>query len=279
MLEPNTETSETTATKVKPSAFKGVYWVETKDGKKRKLVLATKNIVQGFRVHGEKLFSIKSDEYREWDFWRSKLAAAMAKGLKNMPIKPGSKVLYLGAANGATASFVSDVVGGRGVVYCVEISPQAMRDLIPVCEKRGNMLPILADARNPENYGKEVREKVDVVYEDVAAPEQAEILVENSRRFLKRSGFAVLAVKARCVDAVREPKEVYAEVKEQLEPHFEVIEEVDIAPFEKDHLFLVLKKKQHRFKSSIDSRRRLVTAERNQVVEPVHTKDAFKEDF
>ncbi|PIY91829.1 fibrillarin, partial [Candidatus Micrarchaeota archaeon CG_4_10_14_0_8_um_filter_60_7] len=75
-----------------------------------------------------------------------KLAAAIAKGLV-AGIAEGDSVLYLGAANGATPSFVSDLVGAKGMVYCVEFSPRAMRDLIRVCEQRENMVPILADAR------------------------------------------------------------------------------------------------------------------------------------
>jgi fibrillarin-like pre-rRNA processing protein len=233
---------------VEQSDFKGVYWIK---GRKDKRSLATKNIVRGFRVHGEKLFSTpvgmsggaSGGEYREWDPWRSKLAAAIMKGLKQMPVKQGSRVLYLGAANGVTASFVSDVVGEKGSVYCVEISPQAVRDLIMVCEKRGNMLPLLADARNPESYAGEISGGIDVVYEDVSAPEQAEILIENSRKFLKRGGWAMIAVKARCIDAVREPEEIYGEVEEQLKQELEVVEKIDVAPFEKDHLFIVLRRK------------------------------------
>lgn len=39
-----------------------------------------------------------------------------------MYIKPGAKVLYLGAASGTSVSHVSDIVGAGGVVYAVEFS-------------------------------------------------------------------------------------------------------------------------------------------------------------
>ncbi|PIY91174.1 fibrillarin, partial [Candidatus Micrarchaeota archaeon CG_4_10_14_0_8_um_filter_60_7] len=43
--------------------------------------LATRNLVKGFKVHGERLFEKNGEEWREWNPNRSKLAAAIAKGL------------------------------------------------------------------------------------------------------------------------------------------------------------------------------------------------------
>ncbi|MEM4254932.1 MAG: fibrillarin-like rRNA/tRNA 2'-O-methyltransferase [Candidatus Norongarragalinales archaeon] len=200
----------------------------------------TRNSLKGFKVHGEKLVEEKGIQYREWNPHQSKLCAAIAKGIKHMPITKGSKVLYLGAAHGATPSFVSDIVGSKGEVYCIEVAPIAMRDLISVCEKRGNMIPILADARKPENY--EEIGSVDVVFEDVADPQQAEILNANSR-FLAKGGYALIAIKSRAINSVEEPARVYAKVKKTLSEAFEIEQEIPLEPFEQDHLFLVLRKK------------------------------------
>jgi hypothetical protein len=40
-------------------------------------------------------------------------------GIDGIHMKPGSKVLYLGAAAGTTVSHVSDIVGPTGCVYAV----------------------------------------------------------------------------------------------------------------------------------------------------------------
>ena len=45
-------------------------------------------------------------------------------------MKPGSKVLYLGAASGTSVSHVADIVGPTGAVYAVEFSHRSGRDLI-----------------------------------------------------------------------------------------------------------------------------------------------------
>jgi len=50
-------------------------------------------------------------EYRVWNPFRSKLAAAIIGGVENIWIKPNSRVLYLGAASGTSVSHVSDIIG------------------------------------------------------------------------------------------------------------------------------------------------------------------------
>jgi len=204
--------------------------------------LYARSLVRGFRVHNERLLERNGEEWREWNPNQSKFAAAIMRGLKaNVP--EGACVLYLGAANGATASFVSDLVGENGAVYCVEISPRAMRDLINVCERRGNMFPILADARNPLAYKDDVSASVDLIYEDVADPSQAGIMVENGKAFLQKGGLGMIAVKARCVSSAEAPERVYARVEAELSHFFTITERLRLEPYERDHEFLVLRRR------------------------------------
>ena len=203
--------------------------------------LYARSLVPGFKVHGERLLEKNGAEWREWNPNQSKLGAAIMRGLKT-EIPAGASVLYLGAANGTTPSFVSDLVGADGAVFCVEISARAMRDLIRVCEKRGNMLPILGDARKSETYAAELPSHVDFVFEDVADPAQARILIENAR-FLRKGGVAMIAVKARCVSSVKEPETVYKTVEAELSRTFEIVEKMRLEPYEQDHEFLVLRKR------------------------------------
>jgi fibrillarin-like pre-rRNA processing protein len=69
--------------------FDGYRWVIF-NGQKH---LATLNLIKGNTVYDEKLITIDKEEYRLWDIFRSKLAAALVKGLKNLPIKNKTKVL------------------------------------------------------------------------------------------------------------------------------------------------------------------------------------------
>lgn len=217
--------------------FRGVYWAEI-NGARR---LATANLARGQRVYGEQLIEYGNVEYRVWDPYRSKLAAAILRGMKHLPIEEGSRVLYLGAASGTTSSHISDIVGPDGMVYCVEISSRPMRDLLTVCARRPNMTPILGDARNPGSYSSIVR-AVDVIYQDVAQPDQTEIMLTNIRTFLRGKGHGMMVVKARSIDVTRDPEELYTEETEKLRRENEVLEVVQLEPYEKDHAMIVVKK-------------------------------------
>ncbi len=222
----------------KHEKLEDVYWIEFDDGTRR---LATVNLTPGMKVYDERLVRVGGTEYRLWDPYRSKLAAALLKGLKGMPITSGSKVLYLGAASGTTASHVSDVVGTGGTVYCVEISSRPLRDLLIVCGRRPNMVPILADATQLDSY-RAVVGQADVIYQDIAQPEQADILLKNSRVFLQRGGYAFLALKARSIDVTREPQEIFRMEIRRLERELEIIDVKTLDPYSKDHAMLLLGK-------------------------------------
>ena len=225
--------------RVKPHPeFSAIYQVILEDGTER---LATKNLTPGRNVYGEKLVRYEGVEYRLWDPFRSKLAAAVLKNLKTVPIKPGHKVLYLGAASGTTASHVSDVVGESGHVYCVEFAPRAIRELVDnVCAFRLNMSAILADARIPEKYAIFVNGKVDDIYCDIAQPEQAKVLADNADLFLKTDGWVMLAVKAQSIDVTKEPSEIFKrEVKVLENRGFQIEDVINLEPYDKAHVMVV----------------------------------------
>jgi len=205
----------------------------------------TRSLTPGFKVHGEKTTKADGFEYRHWAPQHSKLSAAIVQGLKTFPFQAGSKILYLGAAQGVTCSFISDVIGPRGEIFAVEISKRALRDLIFVCEKRANIYPILTDASQPQEYASDVGQ-VDVVFEDVAAREQDDILARNAASCLKTGGYAMIAIKARSIDSAANPDTIYEKViaKIQNDPHahLELVEKIRLDPYEADHMFAVFRK-------------------------------------
>ncbi len=227
--------------KIKPHhEFAAVYQVTLENGAQR---LATRNMTPGRNVYDEKLVTYKGVEYRLWDPFRSKLAAAILRKLKNIPINPGHKTLYLGAASGTTASHISDIVGEKGHVYCIEFASRPMRELVNnVCTFRLNMSPILEDARFPEKYVKFIDGKVNGVYCDIAQPEQAKVLADNTDLFLKKSGWIMLAVKAQSIDVTKKPLEIYEQEIQVLENRgFRVDETIHLEPYDKAHAMIVAK--------------------------------------
>jgi len=216
--------------------FPGVFWIEFEDGSK---ILATKNLTPGFKVYDEKLIKHKGIEYRSWNPYRSKLAAAIIKGLKEFPIKEGQRILYLGIASGTTASHISDIIGKSGIIYGIEFAHRPLRDLLRVARIRRNIIPLLKDARLPGMYDY-IGECVDGIYCDVAQPDQARILADNAKMFLKSGGWFMIAIKARSIDVTRPPEEIYKEQAEFLKNEgLKVVEQINIEPYSRDHVMFI----------------------------------------
>jgi rRNA 2'-O-methyltransferase fibrillarin len=216
----------------------GVFVVKGKDDS-----LATKNLVPGDSVYGEKRVSVEVGgdkiEYRLWNPFRSKVASAILGGIEWLPMKPGDKVLYLGAASGTTVSHVADLVGPEGLVYAVEFSHRSGRDLINCAKKRTNIIPIIEDARHPQKYRMLVG-MVDCVFADVAQPDQGRIVALNAANFLKNNGGFMISIKANCIDSTAKPEVVFAKEVETLKKsQFKPKEQVTLEPYERDHAVVV----------------------------------------
>jgi rRNA 2'-O-methyltransferase fibrillarin len=209
-------------------------------------ILATLNITPGESVYGEKRISVenatKSEdgssvstkvEYRAWNPFRSKLAAGILGGLDSIFMRPGSKVLYLGAASGTSVSHVADIVGPTGAVYAVEFSHRSGRDLINMATRRTNVIPIVEDARHPMKY-RMLMPMVDCIFADVAQPDQARIVALNAKMYLKQGGGkasagvllrsaptdsctgVLVSIKANCIDSTAPPEQVFASEVQKL---------------------------------------------------------------
>lgn len=221
---------------VKEHRFSGVFNVQDRERKS----IGTRSLKPGTSVYGEKLLKVDGIEYRIWSPRRSKLAAAIRRGLSDMPIRPGSRVLYLGAASGTTVSHCSDILGNDGVIYAVEFSQRTARELVELATVRNNIIPIVEDARHPTRYAPVVSDPIEVVYQDVAQPNQAEILYENLKTFGSFGSWGLLAIKARSIDSASDINEIYSRELSILDRHgLEIVENIDLEPLEKDHRFIV----------------------------------------
>ncbi|MCX6688351.1 MAG: fibrillarin-like rRNA/tRNA 2'-O-methyltransferase [Methanoregula sp.] len=184
-------------------------------------------------VYGERMLG----GARVWDPYRSKLSALYHVGT-GIELTPDMRVLYLGAANGTTVSHVADYVE---VVYAIEFAPRPMQDLLEVARRRKNVIPFMADAARPEQYAPVV-EEVDLVYQDVAQPDQAAIAIRNCA-FLKTGGVLVLMLKTRSVDVRKDPADVFHETLNLLtSAGLFVKESVWLVPYHADHAAIICTK-------------------------------------
>lgn len=217
----------------------GYIWVKHEGQQK----LATENLVPGNQVYKEKLVHKNKTEYRLWDPFRSKLAAAILNGLETFPFRNKSTVLYLGASTGTTVSHISDIVGPSGIVFGVEHASRVARDFLDrVASHRKNIIPIMQDARRPKEYFA-VFGKVDIIYCDIAQPDQTEIAIANCKQFLKKDGWLFLVIKTRSIDVTKSPKRIIEEESEKIKDMFDVLQTIDLFPYDKDHAMVIAKMK------------------------------------
>lgn len=93
----------------------------------------------------------------------------------------------------------------------------------------------MEDARLPQRY-RMLLSTVDVIFADVAQPDQARIVAVNAHHFLKNGGHAVISIKANCIDSTVPSAQVFArEVEELRGSNFRPIEQVTLEPYERDH--------------------------------------------
>jgi fibrillarin-like pre-rRNA processing protein len=214
---------------------RNIFWFQI-DGEKK---LATENLIPKNQVYNEKLVKIKGTEYRIWNPFRSKLAATIMNGLRDFPFMQKSSVLYLGVSTGTTISHISDIVGQNGIIFGVEHTSRVARDFLDrVASHRKNIIPIIQDARKPQEYFS-VFKKVDVVYVDIAQPDQTDIAIDNCKMYLKSNGYLFLVIKTRSIDVTKDPKKVISNEIKKLEPLFEIKQIINLQPYDKDHAIVI----------------------------------------
>jgi len=224
---------------IEPHRHEGIFISRGKED-----ALVTKSMHVGESVYNEKRISVTEDdgtkiEYRVWNPYRSKLAASVLGGVENLEVKPGARVLYLGAASGTTVSHVSDIVGPTGVVYAVEFSYRSGRDLVTMAQKRTNVVPIIGDARKPLEYRMLVS-MVDCVFADVAQRDQARIIALNCKYFLKYGGQFIISIKANCIDSTNPAAVVFENETNRLkEEGLTPQERLTLEPYERDHAVVI----------------------------------------
>jgi fibrillarin-like pre-rRNA processing protein len=212
-----------------------IFWFQI-DGEKK---LATENLVPKNQVYNEKLVKIKGTEYRIWNPFRSKLAATIMNGLRDFPFMQKSSVLYLGVSTGTTISHISDIVGQNGIIFGIEHTSRVARDFLDrVASHRKNIIPIIQDARKPQEYFS-VFKKVDIVYVDIAQPDQTDIAINNCKMYLKSNGYLFLVIKTRSIDVTKDPNKVISNEIKKLESLFEIKQIINLHPYDKDHAIVI----------------------------------------
>ncbi|MHB8352711.1 MAG: fibrillarin-like rRNA/tRNA 2'-O-methyltransferase [Thermoplasmata archaeon] len=188
-------------------------------------------------VYGERLLVRPEGTLRHFEPGRSKLAAALARGLARPLPRPGERWLYLGAATGTTASHVADLVGPTGRVYAVEKSLRPFARLLALAQRYPNLCPILGDARWTDRHLGLIP-PVAGVYADLAQPDQVAIVLGNCREFLRPDGHLLLALKTASMGRASTPEQHARAALRELAPAFELADPIPLDPFHRRHYLI-----------------------------------------
>jgi len=157
-------------------------------------------------------------------------------------LKPEYNCLYLGASSGTTVSHLSDILE-EGIIYSIEFAERSMRQLIQNTFNRKNVIPILGDARFPETYAKTVFTNIDLIYQDVAQPNQAEIAISNSNYYLKEDGYLILVIKSQSIDSIANVDKIFKEEKHQLQSAgYTILESINIHDYAAEHIVFIVRR-------------------------------------
>jgi fibrillarin-like rRNA methylase len=189
-------------------------------------------------VYGERWVHDGRRSFRAFEPGRSKLSAGIVREWTGPVPTVGESWLYLGAATGTTASHVADLVGPEGRVYAVERSPRPFARLLALARRWPNLLPILADAREPRELSALVP-PVQGVYADIAQPDQVSIVRANAELFLVgRASGVVLALKTASMGRERDPAGHLAAAQQELAGRVDLVPPVRLDPFHRGHFLI-----------------------------------------
>ena len=185
---------------------------------------------KGLRKNKGLLELKKGKKWISWNPYHSKLSAYLLAGGQKWPFRNKNIVLYLGAAEGNTVNFISNICY-QGRIIAVDISSIAMAELLLLVERKKNIIPYLGDAHFPENYQPHTNIP-DIIYQDIAQGDQVDIFLRNYTFFNPKCGFLMLKSKS----MPRKDKDIFIACKEKLKTNFKLVNEVNISKWAKGHM-------------------------------------------
>jgi len=196
-----------------------IFWLDHKNGKK----LTTKNLIKGNRFHKDNILQKSQHEFRIWNPYTSKLAAAIINGLEILPIMKNSKVLYIAPYNDVTVTHLSDIVGFNGQIVFMTNLNKKSKFLNKSLATRKNIKTIDLSNNNLDI-------EVDVAYVDLVNSEEIEEVICLCKRCVKSDAYRFLCLKTALIKNIN-PKETVIQNRKKIEENFEILQEINLTAF------------------------------------------------
>ena len=138
----------------------------------------------------KKLFTVipKSEnqinQYRNWNPFYSKLAAALFNGLEIFPFKFDSKIFYSDSSSTTTLNHLLDIIDSKGTIHLQKNNSAKIKNLKNVV--------IVDQEKNYTLSSNDLKESFDVIYLDIITNENLRTQILNHEKTLKNSGFLII---------------------------------------------------------------------------------------
>ena len=215
-----------------------IFWITVKNKKK----LATLNNTDVNKIYNEKLIEIDGKQYDIWNPYTSKLAAAIVNGMEIFPILKKTQILYFDTAIDKTLNHISDIIGMNGRIFVVrDIIENSKNFLENDSNNRTNIVSITQEKKGVTAKFAPNIETVNVVYVDITQNNETDIAIQNCKNYLIKGGCLMLVVATRKIDFAINPNKQNLEERQKLQSSFEIIQQINLTDFFKEHSMIIAK--------------------------------------
>ena len=188
----------------------------------------------------KKLFTVipksenQANQYRNWNPFYSKLAAALFNGLEIFPFKSDSKIFYSGSSSTTTLNHLLDIIDSKGIIYLQKNNSTKIKNLKNVV--------IVDQEKNSTLSSNDLKEPFDVIYLDIITNENLQTQILNHEKTLKNSGFLIIILNK--ITKINEPsfRDQINNIIINSNSSLKLTQEINLSNFFKKSMMIIIQK-------------------------------------
>ena len=188
----------------------------------------------------KKLFTVipksenQTNQYRNWNPFYSKLAAALFNGLEIFPFKSDSKIFYSDSSSTTTLNHLLDIVDSKGTIYLQKNNSAKIKNLKNVVVVDQEKIPTLSS--------NGLKESFDVIYLDIITNENLRTQILNHEKTLKNSGFLIIILNSISKINDFSFRNQINDIITNSSSSLQLIQEINLSGFFKNWMMVILQK-------------------------------------
>ena len=188
----------------------------------------------------KKLFTVipksenQTNQYRNWNPFYSKLAAALFNGLEIFPFKSDSKIFYSDSSSTTTLNHLLDIVDSKGTIYLQKNNSAKIKNLKNVV--------IVDQEKNYTLSSNDLKESFDVIYLDIITNGNLRTQILNHEKTLKNSGFLIIILNK--ITKINDPsfRDQINNIIINSNSSLKLIQEINLSNFFKKSMMIIMQK-------------------------------------